>query len=86
MKEYTETTEKIYPDDDFHVQDEIRAQALEASEREAVLEQIAFEREQERRAMMRLNQTLMLIKRECSHEGCRSTVCDKATFYGAIAV
>ena len=86
MKDYTKTTENVHPDDDFHLLDEIYAETLEPSERDAMLQQIAFEREQERRAMIRLNQSLMLIKRECSHSECRSTECDKGTYYGAIAV
>jgi hypothetical protein len=86
MTEYTKPEAKVYPDADFHTLDEIYAESLEETERDAVLEQIAFERDQERRSMRIHNQMLMHIKRECSHSECRSSQCGRATYYGAIAV
>ncbi|HXG66558.1 MAG TPA: hypothetical protein VNO70_15770 [Blastocatellia bacterium] len=84
---YCEEVFTIDPDEMAEVQRLMAEDALplEETERQALLEQFAFERRLERLATVTTKHGPMLIKRECAHKGCGYR-CAKDERIGGIAV
>jgi hypothetical protein len=77
---------QLVAENDVRQSDEWASQ-LEPTEREATLEQLAFEREQERRGMIKLDgRSRIFVNRDCNHSDCRSSRCRHEVRLGGIAI
>jgi hypothetical protein len=77
---------QLVAEDDAGQSDEWLSQ-LEPTERRATLEQIAFEREQERRGTVKLDGgSRIFINRDCDHPECKSSRCEREVRLGGVAI
>jgi hypothetical protein len=59
---------------------------LEETERQAALEQLAFEHKQEQLGTVRINDVAIFINPDCSHPDCKSSQCSRDVRIGGIAI
>jgi len=83
---YIDEVHRLMAEDDGWQSYNQWASQLEETERNAVLEQLAFERKQERLARVNVNSVQLFINRDCNHKDCKSSRCSREIRLQGVAI